>query len=554
LSPAFKTHAAFLLLLVLAAMMFLTNIGSYAQFLRAETHFSLGARMMVETHEYLLPHAPHELPLNKTPLQYWLIGIAYKIFGFNHGAGRIPSALSGLGVLIIVYILGLRFHGKIVALTASAMLATTYLFWSFARLSMPDLLLTLCITITLACWIFVLMDQTRRPRILVLIGYGAMGLGFLVKGPVAIVLSVLPICMEIIVSRDLTIIRKLRPLSGTMAFLLVAAPYFLLVYVYHGVEPLWNFFVEENLQRFTGSSYKTTQLMFVYETTAFLADFLPWSPLLIISAWWLSRWRTIDQTMKRQLRLLGFWIFSPILFFSLSSFKLDYYFLLGVPPAALLVALSLVQEGASSIWVRRFRLTIAALLVVALPVLLYLTIPMIKVNFPDNLMAWVPHIIAIISFVVALRYIVWRPAYQAVLAFAFTLWATTFSTYFFLLPDYTRFQPAEALAASVPPEADVYAAGTADEWTWDLAIFLPTSQSVKRLPGNTVERLRPILQTNPNAVILIYEQDYGELRKAGFQFRVLAQAEAYKWNRLTLGSLLGPSRSPLYLLTQIKPD
>ena len=530
--------------------MFLTNIGAYAQFLRAETHFSLGARMMVETHEYLLPHAPHELPLNKTPLQYWLIGIAYKIFGFNHGAGRIPSAFSGLGVLIAVYMLGLRFHGKVVALTASAMLATTYLFWSFARLSMPDLLLTLCITTTLACWILVLMDKTRHPRTLVLIGYGAMGLGFLVKGPVAIVLSILPICMEIIVTRDLTIIRKLRPISGALTFMLFAAPYFLLVYVYHGVEPLWNFFVEENLRRFTGSSYKTTQLMFVYETTAFLADFLPWSPLLIVSAWWLSRWRTIDQRMKRQLRLLGFWIFSPILFFSLSSFKLDYYFLIGVPPAALLVALSLLQEGAPSIWARRFRLTIATLLVVALPALIYLTLLMIKVNFPDNIMAWLPHLIAIVSLVAALRYIVQRPAYQAVLAFAFTLWATTFSTYFFLLPDYTRYQPAEALAASVPPKTNVYAAGLADEWTWDLAIFLPTSQSVKRLPGNAVERLRPILQRDPNAVILIYEQDYVKLQKTGFQFRVLAQAEAYKQNRLTLKSLLNPSRAQLYLLTQ----
>ena len=505
---------------------------------------------MVETPEYLLPHAPHELPLNKTPLQYWLIGIAYKIFGFNHGAGRIPSALCGLGVLIAVYLLGLRFHGKIVGLTASAMLSTTYLFWSFARLSMPDLLLTLCISTTLACWFLVLLDQTKHPRTLVLIGYGAVGVGFLVKGPVAIVLSFLPICLEIIISRDLTIIRKLRPISGLITFLLVAAPYFLLVYVYHGVEPLWNFFVEENLRRFTGSSYKTTQPIFVYETTAFLADFLPWSPLLIVSAWWLSRWKTIDQTMRRQLRLLGFWIFSPILFFSLSSFKLDYYFLIGVPPAALLVALSLLQEGAPSMWVRRFRLTIATLLLVALPILLYFTVQMIMVNFPDNILAWLPHIIAMISLVVALRYLIRRPAYQAVLAFAFTLWATTFSTYFFLLPDYTRFQPAEALAASVPAHVDVYAAGPADEWTWDLALFLPTSQSVKRLPGNAVERIRPILQTDPHAVILIYEQDYEELKKAGFPFRVLAQAEAYKRNRLTLRSLLGPSRSQLFLLSQ----
>ncbi len=531
-------------------MMFLTNIGSYGQFLRAESNFSLGARMMVETNEYLLPHAPHELPLNKPPIQYWLIGIAYKIFGFDYGASRIPSALCGLGVLILVYILGLRFRGKMVGLTASAMLATTYLFWSFARLSMPDMLLTLCITTTLVCWVLVLMDQTKHPRTLVLMGYGAIALGFLAKGPAAIALSFLPICLEIIISRDLTIIRKLRPISGLLVFLLIATPYFLLVYIYDGVEPLRTFFIEENLGRFTGSSYKTSQPIVVYEVTAFLADFLPWSPLLITTAWWLSRWKTIDQTTRRQLRLLGGWILSPILFFSVASFKLDYYFLIGIPPAALLVALTLLQKGAPSIWARRVGLTIAVLLVVLLPILLYFTIQMVKVNFPDTTLAWLSHIIAVMTMIPAIWYIIRGPAYRAVFAFAFTLWATTFSTYFFLLPDYTRYQPTEALAASVPVNSHVYAVGPAGEWTWDLALFLPTSQSVKPLPGNVVEQLRPILQTDPHPVILIYEQEYGELQKAGLQLRVLAQAEAYRRNSLTLRSLLGPSREQLYLLIQ----
>ena len=228
-----------------------------------------------------------------------------------------------------------------VGLTASAMLTTSYLFLSFARLSMNDMLLTLCITGTLVCWMLVLMDQTKHPRTLVLMGYAAMALGFLTKGPIAIVLSCLPICLEIIVSRDLTILRKLRPISGSLVFLLVATPYFLLVYVFHGVDPLWNFFIGENLGRFTGSvAPRASKPFFVYEITAFLADFLPWSPLLIVAACSLGRWRDFDQTTKRQLRLLGFWILSPIIFFSFSSFKLDYYFLPVMAPAALLVAQS----------------------------------------------------------------------------------------------------------------------------------------------------------------------------------------------------------------------
>ena len=535
---------------MLAAMMFLGNIGSYGQFLRAESNFSLGARMMVETNEYLLPHAPHELPLNKTPLQYWLIGLAYQVFGFSYGASRIPSALCGLGVLILVYILGLRFRGKLAGLTAAAMLATTYLFWSFARLSMPDMLLTLCITSTLVCWCLVLIDQTNYPRTLVLLGYGSIAFGFLAKGPVAIVLSFLPIGLEILISRDLSIIRKLRPISGLLVFLLIAAPYFLLVYIYEGAEPLRNFFIEENLRRFTGSSYTTSQPIFVYEVTAFLADFVPWSPLLITTVWWFTRWKTIDPTTRRQLRLLSVWIVSPILFFSVSNFKLDYYFLIGVPPAALLVALTLLQEGEPSIWAQRLRLTLVVLLVVFLPIVLYFTGQMVTVNFQEMRLAWLPHVIAVMTMIPAILAILWRPAHQAVLAFAFTIWATTFSTYYFLLPDYTRFQPTGTLAASIPADAHVYAAGPADEWTWDLALFLPTSQPVKPLPGNVVDQLRPILQADHQAIILVYEREYRELQKAGILLRVIAQAQAYKRNRLTLGSLFGPTYEQLYLLAK----
>ncbi|MGH7227963.1 MAG: hypothetical protein ACREIH_02010, partial [Nitrospiraceae bacterium] len=60
LLTAIKARRAFLLLFICAAILFFANIGTYRQFLRAESNLALGARMMVETNEWLLPHAPHE--------------------------------------------------------------------------------------------------------------------------------------------------------------------------------------------------------------------------------------------------------------------------------------------------------------------------------------------------------------------------------------------------------------------------------------------------------------------------------------------------------------
>ena len=546
-----KAHSSFFLLLFLCAAMFLTNIGSYEQFLRAESNFSLGGRMMVETDEYLLPHAPHEDPLNKPPLHYWLIGASYKVFGIDHGASRVPSALSGLGVLTLVYVLGLRFRGQLVGLTASAMLATSYLFLSFARLSMNDMLLTLCVTGTLVCWMLVLMDQTKHPRTLVLMGYAAMALGFLTKGPIAIVLSCLPIGLEVIVSRDLTIIRKLRPISGSLVFLIIATPYFLLVYIYNGIEPLWNFFIDQNLGRFTGTvAPRAPKPFLVYEITAFFQDFLPWSPLLIVAACSLGGWRDFDQRTKRQLRLLGFWILSPIIFFSFSSFKLDYYFLPVMAPAALLVTQILLQDGVISLWARRVRTTIAVLVVILLPILIYFTIQVVKVNFPDTQLSWLPHIFFFMLFIPTIWFAIRGPLHRALLACSFTLWAAMFSAFLFLVPDYTRFQPTATLASHVPTGSHVYTLGNANEWGLDLAMYLPTSQPEGPVPGKLEGQLPRVLQSDPAAVVFVYESDYKKLLKSGEPIRVIAQAEAYKGNKLTLKSLLRPSRENLYLVTQ----
>ena len=507
--------------------------------------------MMVETNNYLLPHAPHEKPLNKPPLHYWLIGASYHVFGFDHGAGRIPSALSALGVLTLVYILGLRLGGRLVGLTASAMLTTSYLFFSFARLSMNDMLLTLCIAGTLVCWMLVLMEQTTHPRTLVLMGYAAMALGFLTKGPIAIVLTCLPIGLEVLVSRDLTIIKKLRPLAGSLVFLLVATPYFLLVYVYHGIDPLWNFFIEQNFGRFTGTvAPRAPKPFFIYEITAFFADFLPWSPLLIVAACSLGGWREFDQQTKRQLRLLGFWILSPIIFFSFSSFKLDYYFLPVMPPAALLVAQILVRNEPLRPWARRVILTVAVLVVVFLPVLLYFTIRMVNVNFPGTTLSWLPHFLSLITLFPAVWFAVRGPIYRTLLACSFTLWAAMFSAFLLLVPAYTRFQPTMTLARSVATDSPVYTFGQANEWGLDLAMYLPISQSKSPVPKQLEGRLGHVIQSEPGAVVFVYESDYKSLLKSGEQFRVIAQAEAYKGNKLTLKSLLRPSYENLYLVGQ----
>ena len=546
-----RTDRPFFLLLVLCGFFFLTNIGSYEHFLRAESNFALGARDMLETGEFLLPHASHELPLNKPPLQYWLIGLSYSVLGYSHGASRVPAALCALGVVALVYFFGCRLRDRTVGLTASAMLATSYMFWSFARLAMPDILLTLAVGGTLTSWTLVLTDRTTRPGWLTYIAAASMALGFLVKGPLAVALCLLPVIILVVVSRDLGLVRQLRPVSGALVFLLVASPYFLLVYAQHGLEPLRNWFLNENLQRFTGSSYETTQPLLVFETTAFLANFAPWSLLLAVTACTYRHWRGTEPAARRAVGLLVAWLVAPLLIFSVSRFKLDYYFLTSVPPAALLVALTPLGDPWPKGWPTNVARAMVGLLL-ALPVAaMVVTIPVVSANFAGVTLRWLPHLVAVVTFLPALVVVVRRRLAHLPFTLSFHFWAAAMAAYLVLVPQYSQFLPARVLAARVPPASVVYTSARANVFALDIALYLPTLEPVGVLYGDTDNsRLREILVSNPAAVALIYERDRQDLERAGLPVRVLAQAAANTQPQLTGGSLRRPALDTLYLVTR----
>ena len=151
---------------------------------------------------------------------------------------------------------------------------------SFARMAMSDMLLTLCVTTALACFIAALRGPTpSRWRRFVLVGYVALALGVLAKGPVALALVAMPIGLDLALSRNREGLKRIRVFSGLVLFLLIAAPYFLFVYVRLGAEPLRFFFFGENLLRFTGQIYGQSGRPFWYELAAFFSDFAPWSML-----------------------------------------------------------------------------------------------------------------------------------------------------------------------------------------------------------------------------------------------------------------------------------
>jgi 4-amino-4-deoxy-L-arabinose transferase-like glycosyltransferase len=341
-----RNNRGLYVILIVATVLFLNGVWSYQEFVRAESYFALGARLMIESGDWLTPHAPDEELLNKPPLTYWLIGLSYKIAGPGYGAARLPSVVAALVLLALVYRFGLQTFGTRTGIIAACMLGTSYLFVSFARMAMSDMLLTFFVAASILSFIVLIRLDRAGSRAFALVAYVTLGLGVLTKGPVAFALVLVPVAAELLIRRSRELVRKLHPVMGLLILAIVTGPYFAVVYFRRGANPIRFFFIGENLQRFTGSLYGWSQRPAGYEFAAFFWDFAPWS-LLIPVVIWLDWKRAPNGSAKR---VLYVWLAWTIVLFSISNFKLDYYLLPAMPAAALIAGETLSSSERETFW------------------------------------------------------------------------------------------------------------------------------------------------------------------------------------------------------------
>ncbi len=328
-------------LLLLGALLLLPALGS-APIERAEIYFLDAARGMVESGDWLVPRYRGEPFYDKPALTYWAMAAAMGAFGTSEGPGRLPSVLAALGTLLTTVALGRTLLGLAAGRLAALMLATTPALLAFGRTAMSDMLLTLWTA--LAVLLMARLGwEGGRPSPRAWLGLGAvLGLGFLTKGPIAILLPGL-FALALLRRRGLRGVAWPSPPVALAALALCAAlalGWFAVLYAVHGSGPLEWFFLRENLERFKGATYDAGRPAWYYLPTYF-AEALPWSPAVALA---------LVALLRRQAPpaagLLLEWVALALVPLSLSKGKIDYYLLPLYPPLALCAAWWLEQATA----------------------------------------------------------------------------------------------------------------------------------------------------------------------------------------------------------------
>ena len=177
-----KTRASreFWLLAVVALLLLGTGLGLRDPWPSDEPRFTLVAKHMVESGDWLFPRRGTELYSDKPPMLMWFEAVFYTLVRDWRVAFLLPSLLAALGTLWCVYDLGRRLWTRRVGLYAAWALLFTLQFAYQSKKAQIDPLV--CFWITLANY-GLLRHLLRGPdwRMWTL-GWFAAGLGTITKG------------------------------------------------------------------------------------------------------------------------------------------------------------------------------------------------------------------------------------------------------------------------------------------------------------------------------------------------------------------------------------
>ncbi len=306
-----------------------------------ESNYALTAKEMLESGDWISPQIYGQYWYDKPVLFYWLTALGFKIFGFNEFGARFFPALFGMGSLALIIYAGHKIYGSKAAFWSGVVLLTSTEFFLISKSVITDS--TLFFFFSMALVFFYFGYSTAQKKYYYGM-YAGMALATLTKGPIGFLLPGLIIVLFLTAARGWRELENMKVFSGTLLFLLLAAPWYAVMYNLHGSAFVEQFFGTHNLWRAAVSEHPRDNVFYYYTLVLLLALF-PWSGLLpqylchaLRSG---GKWRRPDNTTM----FLLIWAAAVFFFFQNMATKYLTYTYPMLFPLALLLGKYLAERG-----------------------------------------------------------------------------------------------------------------------------------------------------------------------------------------------------------------
>ena len=344
------------------------------------------ARNMLDSGDWVTAHLDGVRYLEKAPLKYWMIAISFQLFGVHDWSARLPIALFAIALCWLTARIGFWAFSARAGLYAGVVLSTCVGLFLFTRILIPDVILTFAITLAMWSFLRALDEDEPHPRRWAALLAMSIGAGLLLKGLIAAVFPIGGGLVYLAATGQLLrrkTWRQLRPFSGTLIILAIAAPWHVLAtlhnppYFYFGMHSgpgqyhgfFWFYFFNEHILRFLNRRYPRdyNTVPRLYFWLFHLLWLFPWSayfPAVLGLGY-----KPADRGGRTRLAAVC-WTGFLLVFFTFSSTQ-EYYSMPCYPALALLLGCAMTTQ---SRWLRRGQWVvsgIAATAVAAIAVILW---------------------------------------------------------------------------------------------------------------------------------------------------------------------------------------
>jgi 4-amino-4-deoxy-L-arabinose transferase-like glycosyltransferase len=309
---------------------------------------------MAKTYDFVTPRLWGEPWFEKPPLLYWMTSFGTFVHLGPELSGRLPVALLSLAFLGVMFWCLRREFGVAAAAAATVLLATSAGWIAYSSLALTDLPLAVFYSLAVFLALRLVNEDSAKGGLragrFALIGF-CLGLGTLAKALVPIALAV----------PFLWYLRRWWRswVVALCAGLVVALPWYVMVYARNGYAFLQTFFWRQQFERLYSPSLQHVQPWWYYGPVL-LAALYPWTPLFALPFLEHRGWD------KRHRFLMSCAAFG-FLVFSVSLNKLPGYLLPLLPAIFTLLGCSVAQRR----WTGSLRgwLVACAVLIATLPLL-----------------------------------------------------------------------------------------------------------------------------------------------------------------------------------------
>jgi 4-amino-4-deoxy-L-arabinose transferase-like glycosyltransferase len=328
------------LLFSLSAIILLWKLGQRSLEDWDEAIYAQISKEIVQNGNWITLHYGYVPWFHKPPLFIWSTAALFQCFGVNEFWARAASALSGVALILVTYLIGKKVYGYWVGVFASLILLASYQFVYSARFGTTDMMLTFFLFLSLYGYLHL---RQGNQKWWYFIGT-ACALGFMVKGFAAIVAPA-AIMITLLIERQLLTTFKSKHfwLSVVLATLIIL-PWHLMVLLQHGQAFLGKYLGYHVIERATRPLEGNAGDFFSYFQTV-IKFFFPWV-YLIPFAFIVSVKDTLKPHSSSKILIVFFLVVFGL--YSLVSTKLSWYILPLYPIFAIFIGYLFKQAQDSS--------------------------------------------------------------------------------------------------------------------------------------------------------------------------------------------------------------